>query len=141
MRRLNTVFSLTPALKALTHRVAELQNLQSIWLDCAPAPLNQHSHVGLLKHGQLTILTSSSAVAAKLKLQPNALTKKLQARGVEVTSIRFEVQVESHKPYRTILAKRPNAKTLNHLQRFAESLPDSPLQAALRRLTRHQSQR
>ena len=136
MRRLNTLFGATTELKTLTVRAGEILTLQKIWEAIAPHPLNQHSHVGLLRHGQLTVYTSSNAVAAKLKIQLTGLIKKLQSQGVEVTSIRVEVQVATlpRAPSRT--ANRISHNAALGLLKLADTMPDSPLQKALKRLAR-----
>jgi len=67
MRRLNALFGTSPELKALTARAGEILALQKIWEAVTPPPLNQHSHVGPLHGGELTVYTPSGAVAASSK--------------------------------------------------------------------------
>jgi hypothetical protein len=136
MRRLNTLFGAAPELKALSMRAGDILALQKIWEAISPPPLNSHSHVGPLQHGQLTVYTPSGAIAAKLKLQLNGLIQKLQTQGVEVTSIRVEVQVQS----KSIALSRPRCRLSGNaalnLLNFAETLPDEPLRKALKRLAK-----
>lgn len=136
MRRLNTLFGATSELKTLTVRAGEILALQKIWGVTAPPPLNQHSHVGLLHNGQLTVYTSSNAVAAKLKMQLPGLIKKLQTQGVEVTSIRVEVQVATLPRVPSRAAHHISHNAALSLLKLADSMPDSPLQKALKRLAR-----
>lgn len=134
MRRLNTLFGAAPELKTLTARAGEILALQKIWEAIAPPPLNQHSHVGPLQQGQMTVYTSSSGVAAKLKMQLNGLLEKLQNQGVKVTSIRVEVQVISQPRAKPSVDRRLSENTRHRLRNFADDLPDSPLRWALSRL-------
>jgi len=133
MRRLNSVFG-TPELKALTARAEKAVALQKIWEAVAPPPLNKHSHVGLVHDGELKIYTHSSAVAAKLKMQLNGLLRKLQNQGVEVTSIRVEVQVASVPRVPAGTAMRISHEAAKKLLKLADELPDSRLKKSLKQL-------
>ncbi len=134
MRRLNSVFGVAPELRALTARAGEILALQKIWEAIVPPPLNQHSHVGPLRQGQLTVYTSSSAVASKLRMQLTGLLEKLQNQGVKVTSIRVEVQVVSLPRAKPCVDRRLSQSARRRLQDFAEDLPDSQLRWASSRL-------
>lgn len=138
MRRLNSVFGLAPELKTLAARAGEILALQKIWEAIAPPPLNQHSHVGPLQQGQLTVYTSSSGVASKLKMQLNGLLEKLQNQGVKVTSIRVEVQVASQPRAKPRVVRALSQNTCRRLRDFAEELPNSPLRDAVAKLAEKQ---
>lgn len=134
MRRLNSVFGAAPELKALAARAEKAIALQKIWEAVAPPPLNKHSHVGLVHDGELKIYTHSSAVAAKLKMQLNGLLKKLQNQGVEVTSIRVEVQVASVPRVPAGTAMRISREAAKKLLKLADELPESRLKKSLKQL-------
>lgn len=134
MRRLNTVFSTASELKILTARAERVIALQKIWEAVAPPPLDKYSHVGLLQNGQLTVYTRSSAVAAKLKMQMTGLVRKLQNQGMEVTSIRVEVQVASIPRVPAGAPMRISREAARSLLKLADALPDSALKKSLRRL-------
>ncbi len=86
--------------------------------------------------GQMTVYTSSNALAAKLKLLVPSLLKKLQNEGLEVTAIRVQVQVES-KPRAPIAPRRHVSEaSRKKLLELAENLQDSPLKAALSSLAK-----
>lgn len=131
MRRLNSLFGLAPELKTLAARAGEILALQKIWEAIAPPPLNQHSHVGLLQQGQLTVYTSSSGVASKLRMQLNGLLEMLQNQGVKVTSIRVEVQVASQARAQPRVVRTLSQNARRQLSDFAEELPSSPLRDAV----------
>ena len=134
MRRLNTLFGSAPELQSLAARAGEILALQKIWEAIAPPPLNQHSHVGPLRQGQLTVYTRSSGVASKLKMQLNGLLEKLQNQGVKVTSIRVEVQVASQHRVKPGVSRALSQNTRRRLRDFAEALPNSPLRDAVAKL-------
>lgn len=136
MRRLNTLFGAAPELKALTTRAGEILALQKIWEAVSPPPLNSHSHVGPLHQGQLTVYTPSGAIAAKLKMQLDGLVRKLQLQGVEVTSIRVEVQVESKPRAPARIQRRLSGNAARSLLDLADKLPDTPLRKSLQRLAK-----
>lgn len=139
MRRLNSLFGAAPELKALTARAEKAIALQKIWEAVAPPPLNKHSHVGLVNDGQIKVYTHSSAVAAKLKMQLNGLLKKLQNQGVEVTSIRVEVQVASLPRVPAGVARRISREAAKKLLTLADELPESRLKKSLRQLASRSS--
>lgn len=136
MRRLQSLFGTTPELKAMALQAEQLARIQKKWAAIAPAPFDQYCRTGFVRDGMLTLYTSSSAVAAKLKLLTPSLLKNLQKEGLEVTSIRVQVQVES-KP-RAPAARRLHVSqnAARNLLDLAETLPDSPLQAALKKLAK-----
>ncbi|MCX7627315.1 MAG: DUF721 domain-containing protein [Methylophilaceae bacterium] len=136
MRRLSMLFGAAPELQDLAMRTREVQALQRLWESTAPPPLNRLSHVGLLRHGRLTVYASSGAIAAKLKMQPDRLIKKLQMQGAEVTSIHVKVQVTAPPRVMTTPRRRISERTARHLAEFARTLPDSPLRKALQQLAR-----
>ncbi|HEY7986871.1 MAG TPA: DUF721 domain-containing protein [Methylophilaceae bacterium] len=136
MQRLNTIFGREPSLKGISAQAEKLSATQKIWAAIAPPPFGQQCHTGLVHDGQLTLYTSSGAVAAKLKLLIPNLLKKMQKHGLEVTSIRVEVQVKS-QPRARIRERLPLSRNAaKKLLEFAQNLPDSPLQQALARMAK-----
>lgn len=136
MQRLNTIFGREPSLKSIRAQAEKLSAIQKIWVATAPRPFDQQCHTGLLLEGQLTLYTSSGAVAAKLKLLTSNLLKKMQKHGLEVTSIRVEVQVKSQPRAHTRIRLPLSRNAAQTLAEFANKLPDSPLQQALNRLAK-----
>lgn len=136
MRRLNTLLSSNAELKALSAQAEKIAYTQKIWGRVAPPPLNQHSHAGLIRDGEIIVYTSSSAVAAKLKLLTSQLLVKLQKQGLEVTAIRVEVQVKSQPRAPARIALRVTPRAAQNLLDLAKKLPDSPLQKSLKKLAK-----
>lgn len=139
MQRLNTIFSRDPSLKRISAQAEKLSSTQKIWAAIAPPPFNLQCHTGLLQEGQLTLYASNGAAAAKLKLLAPNLLKKLQKLGLEVTSIRVEVQVKSQPRVRTGMRQPLSRNAAKRIMEFAKDLPDSALQKALNRLAKRAS--
>jgi len=134
MRRLRALFKDNTELQTLVSHVGDLTALQTIWGGVVPQPLREFTRAGGLKHRRITVFADNGAVAAKIKLLAPTLLKNLQIKGVEVTSIRVEVQVQSvarRTPKPKLHLSRQAAGSLSKL---AESLPESPLRSALERL-------
>ena len=134
MRRLNALFKEQAELKALAGLSGKLSSLQQAWGAAVPPQLQPYTQAGGLKQRRITVFADNGAVAAKLKLLAPSLLKNLQRKGLEVTSIRVEVQVQSQPSARAGVARRLSRQAASSLNDLAEKLPDSPLRQALRRL-------
>lgn len=134
MRRLKALFRDHAELHALADAAGRVTSLQNVWNGIVPEALRAHTRAGSVKHRRLTVFADNGAVAAKLKLLSPNLLKNLQNKGLEVTSIRIEVQVQSKHRTRPVSARTLSSQASSSLSQFAEQLPDSPLRDALRRL-------
>lgn len=136
MRRFSALFRENAELAALSGHADSLTVSQKIWDATAPEPLRRFTQAGAVKHKRLTVYADNGAVAAKIKLLLPSLLSKLQKQGLEVTSIRVEVQVksDSRKPAKTIRSISPQAAS--SLSALADELSGSPLGEALARLSR-----
>lgn len=128
-----------PNLQTLLQQAQKLQALQNAWNEIAPKPLAAASRIGAVRGQTLIVYASNGAVAAKLRQLAPSLLEKMQKRGVEVTAIRVDVQVEAPPPGKKPkdLAISPNA--LNDLEKLESSLADSPLKNALHTLIQRHS--
>lgn len=134
MHRISTLLGQTAKLSALADQASNLAALQKLWSATVPEILRHSTHAGAIKHKRLTVYAENGAVAAKLKLLLPSLLTRLQKQGVEVTSIRIEVQVKSRlpkpkKPHRTL-----SSQSAEQLATLADKLGDSELAEALMRL-------
>jgi hypothetical protein len=136
VQKIGDVIARSGDLKALAHHARRLSDLQQLLLEATPPALAAATRVTDLKAGTLVVLADSSAVAAKLRQLAPRLLKHLQKQHVEVTGIRVDVQVKTHK----IKAEHEVTKHLlppeaiTDLEGLAEALPPSPLKSALARL-------
>ncbi len=134
MRRLNAFLKENAGLQALASQANHLTRLQHLWEQIVPEALKPYTRVGGVTQRRVTVFADNGAVAAKLKMLAPTLLKNLKIKGVEVTSIRIEVQVQS-------TARRPE-KPRRHLSQaaserlkaLAHDLPPSALRDALERL-------
>ncbi|HYG32228.1 MAG TPA: DciA family protein [Methylophilaceae bacterium] len=136
MRRINSLFNDNAELAALAGRADSLAVSQKFWRAVVPDPLKLFTQAGGIQHKRLTVYADNGAIAAKVKLSLPSLLIKLQKQGLEVTSIRVEVQVKS-SPRK--LAKQPrsiSAQTSSRLRALAQELDGSALGEALARLAR-----
>jgi hypothetical protein len=135
MRRIDALFKSNAELAALSDRVDSLAVSQKIWQTVVPDPLKQFTQAGGIKHKRLTVYADNGAIAAKVKLLLPSLLIKLQKQGLEITSIRVEVQVKSspRKTARTPRSISPRASS--RLRELAEELEGSPLGEVLARLS------
>lgn len=134
MRRLKSLLRDNADLHALANAAVQLNGLQTIWEGIVPPALQPHTRAGGVKHRRFTVYAANGAVAAKLKLLTPSLLKNLQNKGVEVTSIRIEVQVQSQRRTAPRPARTLSGNAAASLTQLADQLPDSPLRQALQRL-------
>ena len=137
MRRLNALFKENAELVALSGLADSLAVTQKNWNAVVPATLLPYCLAGGIKHRHLTVYADNGAVAAKIKLLLPSLLSKLQNQGVEVTSIRVEVQVKSASRKPAKAARSLSLKAAAGLNAMAEELDGSALGEALKRLSRH----
>ena len=136
MRRISALFKGNAELAALSGQADSLAVSQKFWQAIVPDPLKQSTQAGSIKHKRLTVYADNGAVAAKVKLLMPSLLINLQKQGLEVTSIRVEVQVKSspRKPLKTMRSLSPQASS--RLLKLAQELEGSALGEALARLSR-----
>jgi hypothetical protein len=128
------------SLRQLADEARRIAELQQVFLKIAPQPLTQACCVKQLRAGTLFLLAENAAIAAKVKqLFPRLLTS-YQKQGVEVTSIRVEVQVKETAPQPVAgrARTRLSIETIDNLERLAAGLEDSPLKQALTNMVAHQ---
>lgn len=123
------------ALSTLAEKANELTLIQKIWNQSVPAQLKPYTQAGNIQHKRLTVHVENGAIAAKIKLLLPSLIIKLQKEGLEVTSIRVQVNVQSKqdKPLKPTRHISENAST--SLKSLARQLEGSELGEALTRLS------
>lgn len=135
--KLDFFLGASPNLHALQVETQKLERIRQAWEAVAPPAQLGTTRPGVMHEGALTVYADSGAIAAKLKQQSQRLLVKLQERGLEVTAIRFEVQVrvpDEAMPQKNL---KLSQAALGSLERMAEDLEDSPLRDALRQLVEH----
>jgi hypothetical protein len=135
MRRLNALFKDNAELVALSAQAGNLTASQKTWEAVAPDSLKQFTQAGSVKHKRLTVYADNGAVAAKIKLLLPSLLTKLQKQGLEVTSIRVEVQVKSSPKKPEKSQRILSVQAASSLGKLAAELDGSALGEALSRLS------
>ncbi len=112
-----------------------LLRLAGWYQEIAPPHLGQASSVANLKSGIVVIHATSGAVASKLRQMAPTLVDAFSQRGLVCTG----VQVKVHARQGETAAIQPTLKPLSsrasqELKHLSESLPASPLRAALETL-------
>lgn len=135
--KLDFFLDASPNLHTLRLEAQKLERIRRIWEEIAPPALLSATHPGALQQGVLTIYVDNGAIAAKLKQQAQRLLVKLRERALEVTAIRFEVQVrgpDAAPPQKQLVLSQA---ALESLEGMATDMEDSPLRDALQRLVGH----
>lgn len=137
MQRISTLLNRQSELASLSEQATSLLAIQQLWANAVPETLKKYTQAGGVKHKRLNVYVDNGAVAAKIKLMLPSILTKLQKQGLEVTSIRVEVQVKSHaklaeKPLRTV-----SKQGVESLSELAERLDGTVLAESLKRLSKH----
>jgi hypothetical protein len=134
--RLNAFLNSNKELIQLTNKAQQLKAVQHLLEQVIPPSLMRGCHVMQFDQNILTLSAENGAIASKLRQMTTELASKLHHIGCEVTLIQVVVQVNT-SPYSPPAEKRSislSGKT--RLTEFAESLHDSPLKDALKRLAK-----
>lgn len=124
------------ALSKMTEKAKELTSIQKIWSEIVPVQFKHYSQAGNIQHKRLTIHVENGAIAAKIKLLLPSLIIKLQKQGLEVTSIRVQVDVQSKKNKVGKPARHISETASSSLQSLAKQLEGSELGNVLTRLSK-----
>ena len=136
VQKIGDVIASSGDLKALARQARRLRDLEQFLFEATPSALAHASRVANLKAGTLVILSDNAAVAAKLRQLAPRVLLHFKGRGIEVTGIRVDVQVKTHKiKAEDEVTKHPlPPDAIKDLGTLAEALPPSPLKSALVRL-------
>lgn len=136
MQRINAFLKNNADSAIISNKTQNLTAYQKIWDAVAPETLKPYTQAGNVNHKRLTLYASNGAVAAKVKLMLPSLLTKLQKQGLEVTSIRVQVQVKSTPRRPQTPARKLSPFAATALEKLAEKLEnDSPLAASLKKLS------
>lgn len=117
--------------KVLAH-ARLLLRLARLYPTIAPAHLANASHLANYKSGIIVIHAASGAVATKLKQLAPTLSDGFSKRGIECNGVQVKVQArETGTQSRTSQQKPLSPQTGQRLAELRDTLPESPLRAAL----------
>ena len=136
-RRMQRIVTDDPTLAALWDRTKPLRELQKLYAACVPPYLHTTSRVGSVVGDELKLFADSGAAATRLRLLAPGLLAEFRGKGWQFSAIRVAVQV---RPRAEAAAgsprKSPDATGQQSLQKLADALPESPLQAAIGQLAK-----
>lgn len=115
-----------------------LIKLTHLYQEIAPTHLGQASRLANYKSGVIVIHAVSGAVAAKLRQLAPTLAEGFSQRGIECNGVQVKVQASKINAQSTASTLKPlSSQTRGTLRGLRDSLPDSPLRAALETLLAH----
>ena len=121
-------------LEASLVRVKQLTALDDLYAASVPRELARRSRVAYEREGTLVVTADNGAIAAKLRHLAPRIIQQIVKSASQVTSIRVEVQVTERPAPRHEPSAEIGPKGLANLRELRDSLPTSPLKAALDRL-------
>jgi len=134
--RLKTFLASNPELRQLSSKAEQLAALQSHYEHISPPTLIQCSRILQLRQQVVVIAADNGAVAGKLRQMTSELISLFQARGCEITGIQIKVQVAVQTRQISSESRKLGKTARDALSKLDDSLADSPLKTALRRLVR-----
>lgn len=137
-RSIAAVLDRAPELERFLPQVDRLLALRAAIRDVVPRELaDVVTVVGAQEH-EVSILADNAAAAAKLRMLEPALVRACRAQAPQVAAVRVRVRGTQPPPTRAARAKRAklNPGPAEALATLAETLPASPLQDAVARLSR-----
>lgn len=137
MQHFNAFLKHDQKLAQLSEKAQSLTALRKLWDTVTPEALKQYTHACDIEHKRLTVLASNAAVAAKIKLLLPSLLTKLQKHGLEVTSIRVRVQVQSNTKKPMKIPRKLDTHAACQLENLANQIDNNPeLTSILKKLAR-----
>jgi hypothetical protein len=124
------------ALSKIAEKAKELTSIQKIWNEIVPAQLKSYTQAGNIQHKRLTVHVENGAIAAKIKLLLPTLISKLQKQGVEVTSIRVQIEVQSKTEKVARPSRHLSENASKSVKSLAKKLEGSELGEVLTRLSK-----
>lgn len=134
--RIGLLLRQLPELQGLTRQVERLSTLHATLADALPANLAASVSLAVAESGELVLYAGNAAVATKLKHLAPRILIFLEQRGVEVTGIRVQMQVDIRHnplPQKQILLSPEGRKAI---QSLAKRIETSTLKTALEQLAR-----
>ena len=136
MRLLNAILKNHVSLSSLTDKANELTVIQQAWNTVVPSQLQPFTQAGNVQHKRLTVYVENGAVAAKIKLMLPTLLSKLQKQGLDISSIRVQVQVQSNSEKTEKAPRSLSDEAAKSVGSLANQLKGSALGDVLERLAK-----
>jgi hypothetical protein len=139
-RKISEILGAENALGNLAAASRRVEQLQRIYVDAVPAALSRSSRVGWARAGVVSVIANNGAVAAKLRQLKPRILEDFKRHGIEFNSMRIEVQVDAARVDTGTRTPKPlTGKAVAAIEEALQSVPQSPLREALRRLARRRA--
>ena len=135
MQLINAILK-NSALSKMAEKAKELTSIQKIWNEIVPSQLEKFTQAGNIEHKRLTVHVENGAIAGKIKLLLPSLISKLQKQGVEVTSIRVQIEVQSNTKKIAKPPRQLSESASKSVESLANKLEGSELGEVLTRLSK-----
>jgi hypothetical protein len=136
MQLLHAIFRNNADFAALTDKAKTLAMTQKLWNEIVPEPFRSATQAGNIEHKRLTVYVDNGAVAAKIKLLLPSLLTRLKKQGVDITSIRVQVQVQANPEKIEKAPRALSASAAKDLSSLANKLEGTTLGDVLKRLSK-----
>ncbi|MGN6807908.1 MAG: DciA family protein [Trinickia sp.] len=133
------VLGRTDAFAALRAGVEQTAALERALSELLPAYLATSIEPGFVRDGALTLFAAHSALAARLRHLEPRLIADLQQRGWNIRTLAVKVRPRAAAEPPRPKTARMTPQGAQALQALSETLPPSPLQAALARMAARHS--
>lgn len=142
MHKLNALLGQHDQLNQLARLAQANALINAFWQTSAPDYLASASCASHIEDGVLIVFASNASVASKIKLTQASLLKALENsrktvndfKLCKVTAIKVKVQVKSTPRPRAKRAIKLSSSGAQHINRYADSIPGTPLGDILKRL-------
>ncbi len=109
-----------------------LIKLTRLYQEIAPTALGRASHLVNYKSGTVIIHAVNAPVATKLRQLAPTLARGFCQKGIECNDVQIKVQADETIKQSTSSTQKPlSARSSQTLEGLRDSLPESPLRAAL----------
>lgn len=136
MQLLHAIFRNNTNFAVLTDKAKTLAMTQKVWSEIVPEPFKSATQAGNIEHKRLTVYVENGAVAAKIKLLLPSLLTKLKKQGVDITSIRVQVQVQANPEKAEKAPRALSVSASKEVRHLADKLEGTALGEALKRLSK-----
>lgn len=136
-RRISDILGETRELGTLAAVSRHITQIQQVYQEAVPSELARASRVRGARADVLSVVADTSVMAAKLRQLSPRVLNRLRQNGFEFNSMRIEVQVDrTAAPAPRRSSKQLSPLALSTIEEALQSIPESPLKAALERLAR-----
>ena len=137
-RRIGFLLSSVPGFKAISVQLGRIAAMQQTLTATLPANLSGLCRVAYEADGIVVLEARSSVIAAKLKALSPRLLRGLQQRFPDLKGVQVRMSMLRHSTPAKEGFRRIGPTGMKSFAALAGTLPEGPLEAAVRRLIQHE---